>query len=372
MKQLAVLDKKKIRQYLLLFISSAVILLALNSILGVRRENTANAGSQHNLSGYAWSDNIGWISFNCTNTATCGASDYGVNVNTISGNMSGYAWSDNIGWISFNETAGCPEAECVTQPKVDVATGVVTGWARALANSASWDGWIKLGGSWSSSATFAGTTASGYSWGSDVIGWISWGGVDYAIVSSSPIVNTGPTVTITSPVISPVNTDTVTPVGFSATATVESGSVVAYEWRSGNCSTGTLLNNTLTFQQLMPLGTTVVYFRAEDNLGRWSTSCPNVTIIATAPSPLNAVCGASSGGSNGVAPATNLCNPGTATTTPVLRGGNWVWGCEGLYGGTDTNSCSSTNSCGNTTCERDKGETPSTCRSDCLVKYIEI
>jgi hypothetical protein len=61
------------------------------------------AGSEHSLSGYAWSDNIGWVSFNCTDFGTCGAVDYGVNVDN-SGYLSGNAWSSNIGWISFDPT----------------------------------------------------------------------------------------------------------------------------------------------------------------------------------------------------------------------------------------------------------------------------
>ena len=54
-----------------------------------------------NLSGYAWGENVGWISFSCENTASCGAVDYGVTINT-DGEFSGYAWAENIGWINFN------------------------------------------------------------------------------------------------------------------------------------------------------------------------------------------------------------------------------------------------------------------------------
>ena len=158
----------------------------------------AKAGTGDNLSGYAWSDNIGWISFNCTDVGTCATADYGVNVDTGTGNFSGYAWSDNVGWISFNETAGCPEAGCTTQPKVDLSTGAVSGWARALANGGGWDGWIKLGGPWSPSVTFSGTESTGYSWGSDVVGWVSWSGSGYGVVSNTNLLSTTPTVTLTA------------------------------------------------------------------------------------------------------------------------------------------------------------------------------
>ncbi|MFA5842046.1 MAG: hypothetical protein WC835_03785 [Candidatus Paceibacterota bacterium] len=373
---LHVLHRGKTKQYLFLLASVAVLLLVLNAVIRIDKKNIANAGASHNLSGYAWSDNIGWLSFNCTDAGTCASGDYGVNV-APSGAFSGYAWSDNIGWVSFNssDTTGCPTAPSCAAT-LNGANGNVSGWAKALSASGGWDGWISLSGTAADTSpygvSFTGSTGSGYAWGSDVVGWLSFNGTNYGIQSSTPLFNVGPTVTITSPAISPINTDTVTPVGFSATSTVQSGSVIAYEWRSGNCQTGTLLSTSLSFQQLMPLGTTVVYFRAQDNQGVWSISCPSVTINTTAPSPINATCGATSGGSSGIAPATGLCATGSATTTPVLSGGNWVWGCQGLYGGTDINSCYATNTCGNVTCQRDKGESPSTCRTDCPIDFREI
>ena len=68
------------------------------------------AGSVGNVSGYAWSPNIGWLSFNCDNNPPC-AQNYGVSINPSTGLFSGYAWSPNIGWVSFNKTdlTGCPK-----------------------------------------------------------------------------------------------------------------------------------------------------------------------------------------------------------------------------------------------------------------------
>lgn len=59
------------------------------------------------LTGYAWNDAIGWISFNCDQssqggTNTCGTSNYSVHIDGSTGNFSGYAWNDTDGWISFN------------------------------------------------------------------------------------------------------------------------------------------------------------------------------------------------------------------------------------------------------------------------------
>ncbi len=143
--------------------------------LSVAPQN-ASAASVATLSGYAWSSTIGWISFNGAN--------YGVSVDAA-GNLSGYAWSSNIGWVSFNQTSGCPESGCTTQPKIDPTTGVVSGWALALANGGGWDGWSKLGGPWSNSVVFSSNAATGYSWGADVVGWVSWDGVTKTVTTCS-------------------------------------------------------------------------------------------------------------------------------------------------------------------------------------------
>jgi hypothetical protein len=71
-----------------------------------------SASEADNISGWAWSPNIGWISMNCTTgSATggdiCDQSNYGVSFQN--GLWSGYAWNPHVGWISFNpsDTAVC-------------------------------------------------------------------------------------------------------------------------------------------------------------------------------------------------------------------------------------------------------------------------
>lgn len=81
---------------MVLIITSILFLVIDNSVVEI-----ASADSSDNVSGYAWNDNIGWISFNCTNDDTCATSNYGVNI-AANGSMSGYAWNDNIGWIDFS------------------------------------------------------------------------------------------------------------------------------------------------------------------------------------------------------------------------------------------------------------------------------
>ena len=173
-------------------------------------QQPVEAGGADNVSGWAWSSNIGWISFNCTNPGAGGcASNYGVNVDSGTGNFSGYAWAATndpdsaIGWISFNEAGPTPDgfscgANCTA--KLDLGTKKVAGWARALANGGGWDGWIKLrddidgdsvddyGVKWNSLAG----ELEGWAWGGEVMGWIAFnkeldgvnvhGGEDHAVV----------------------------------------------------------------------------------------------------------------------------------------------------------------------------------------------
>jgi|GEM_PF-1982860 len=149
------------------------------------------AGIGDNVSGWAWSENIGWISFNCNNSALpeprC-TNDYGVYVDPVTGVFSGYAWSENIGWIRFYPGT-------TFEAKLDLGTNKVSGWAKACAGSADpasctvfagtsgWDGWIKMrknttddgdtgpdyGVNYAATCEF-----SGWAWGSDVVGWVSF------------------------------------------------------------------------------------------------------------------------------------------------------------------------------------------------------
>ena len=48
-------------------------------VFGFFLVGSVKAGADDNVSGFAWSENIGWISFNCTNLDTCAVVDYGVN-----------------------------------------------------------------------------------------------------------------------------------------------------------------------------------------------------------------------------------------------------------------------------------------------------
>jgi hypothetical protein len=165
-----------------------LLFLLIGAFVALSDVNTAHAASGDNVSGWAWSENIGWLSFNNVSAGT--QLSYGVkiddsidpNTGVIRGTMSGYAWSENIGWVSFNgsDTTGCPVAPC----QAKVVGNALEGWARALngvGRTDGYDGWISLKGSnygiTLNTTDPATTKLENYAWGSDVIGWVQFSGV---------------------------------------------------------------------------------------------------------------------------------------------------------------------------------------------------
>lgn len=176
---------KKMKKILFLFIS----FLFLFSSFDVSADNSASK-----LTGWLWggSDDglgnatgVGWI-----NTTGAG---YEITIPLEDGSLSGYAWSDNIGWISFNadDLTGCPSGNCLATKSGDS----ITGWARILSiknaltagNSGGWQGWIKL-----INITITSTgQLSGYAW-SDELGWFDFSHASFrtlfAGISASPAI----------------------------------------------------------------------------------------------------------------------------------------------------------------------------------------
>src|SRR5271168_1989371 len=237
--------KKQTLSSPLIIVSSLVVAVALilvslfSSSLGFKKE--VHADTLESVSGYAWSSNIGWISFN--------GSNYGVNYDPSTGDLSGYAWadphddtdnSDNIGWISFNssDTTGCPNAPCQAQV---TSNGQVVGWAKVLsmyneqaANSTpdqNSEGWISLSGSASGGGTYGVTYSSstgsfsGYAYEPSVLGWISL---------------SGSTSNGSGPATYGVATDVCTAADFteSTTACVNNSQTISYTKNPGDMCTG--------------------------------------------------------------------------------------------------------------------------------------
>lgn len=213
------------------------------SVYSVFYYNLVSSSSNDNVSGYAWgadwvdvnmngSQNtpeeveggVGWISFNCLNEpGTCGiAENYGVNINPTTFDVTGYAWSNNFGWIKFGGLTGFPtgnatvssNAKFVGTYNAGVFNGYLEGWARFCSPASNpdsclgfltsdknggWDGWISLKGKTTTNVDYGvtvtnnifGNYAFGGSNGTNLllgiplnnnnVGWISFSGTNYDV-----------------------------------------------------------------------------------------------------------------------------------------------------------------------------------------------
>jgi hypothetical protein len=166
------------------------------------------------LAGFAWSDGIGWVSFNCNQPGaspaidTCATVNYSVSVipdtnstDSVLATLSGYAWSENIGWIKFGGLSNFPGGSA-DNAQIVFTDGEyrLSGWVRACAGTLSgdcsnmddhpdgWDGWISLNCSNLANGCDAfeyrvlvDTDAfDGEGWGDDVIGYIDFSYVTFA------------------------------------------------------------------------------------------------------------------------------------------------------------------------------------------------
>ncbi|HMB26230.1 MAG TPA: hypothetical protein VKP03_02330 [Patescibacteria group bacterium] len=113
----------------------------------------SSAEKAHKINGWAWSENIGWVSLNCYNSGLnnkCLNSDYGVDFDRETKEVFGYSWSEYGGWLCFGSS--CDETqENMFLPPDDAQivakitkNNLLTGWA-------GWpvlgkNGWVKLQG----------------------------------------------------------------------------------------------------------------------------------------------------------------------------------------------------------------------------------
>jgi len=127
-----------------------VFIFLIGAFLLVKEKiDMARAGEADNVAGWAWSsDNFGWFSANCSNLGLCpdvGRIDYGMNVED-DGTVSGYLWSENVGWVRFSNPEGeLAPGGAIARAIYDRVLGRITGWAKVLALGDG--GWLKLRGS---------------------------------------------------------------------------------------------------------------------------------------------------------------------------------------------------------------------------------
>ncbi|MFH1822753.1 MAG: DUF2341 domain-containing protein, partial [Patescibacteria group bacterium] len=143
---------------------------------------TGGETGKYNVSGYAWSSNVGWISFNCNNSGAGGCTDhdYGVKINDnynflLSDGNPGYAWSSNIGWIRFGGSDAPPDnyafnANCPSTCNAgnsctacyNPTDNNVYGWAKILTLGD--DGWLKLNGAWDEGVSINSSSGEFHGW----------------------------------------------------------------------------------------------------------------------------------------------------------------------------------------------------------------
>ena len=237
------MGNKSIKKVLGFFLLIALIVFGY-FVFTVSKTDFAKAGSSENISGWAWSETIGWISFNSLNcdadedglsegsppdcpAAGLPVANYGVHVDAV-GLFSGYAWSDGIGWISFwaADLVGCPSGTC--EARLNTTTFEVSGWARAVApvgrplsETGGWDGWIRLRGialdgtpyGVSLNTGVSPREFEGWAWGGDdtlpeaAVGWVSFNcsnqgvcaGSDYKVTTDFNIAPSASSLTVDDP-----------------------------------------------------------------------------------------------------------------------------------------------------------------------------
>ncbi|MES3032331.1 MAG: hypothetical protein V4699_03780, partial [Patescibacteria group bacterium] len=75
--------------------------------------------------------------------------------------------------IQFGGLSGFPTGSGTTASNATISGTSVVGWAKAISNGGGWDGWISLAGT-GYGVTLPSTSFSGYAWGGDVVGWMSF------------------------------------------------------------------------------------------------------------------------------------------------------------------------------------------------------
>lgn len=313
---------KKIFGRGLCFLASFALVVAVSTVaFKVTHPPVAHAQAittSSELVGYAWSDNIGWISFSGTNNGVT----YGVNEDS-SGNLTGYAWSDSIGWIQFGGLSGFPTNSGSTESNATINNGVMHGWVRACAGTVNagdsqtsptqvgdcdsmtsrtdgWDGWISLDGSnYGVSYNATDQQYEGWAWGSDVVGWINF-------ITGSSTPSTGTTtnpgngcsgvcsVGTTQPALTCSGSLNSSTNQITWTATVASGTTpYVFTWTPGSGTTGASSTN------------------ANSNISTWTT---NAITPASSPATYSISVGATSAGTT-VSGASCPSIPGPTSTT---------------------------------------------------------
>ncbi len=265
-------------------------------------------GTGFDISGWPWSDNVGFFSTD------------GLHVDA-SGVFSGYMWNDGIGWVNFAPSDGTPPSGT---KGVRINNTAVTGWARACSvfvtgcsgtmkddiYRGGWDGWVQM-----TSVDYNPTTGKfgGYAWGDLNVGWISFGvstaiagtceatnscdpGVDCQATNSCHSTGCNPEISVCSGDWGSNNvTLTIQPCQISATppAVPDTLSISSADGKISNCTfgSGTCTDSTYLSEDTVTLEAT---YSGTNALG-WTGCTPSpdnlscsITLGATSPVPVSA------------------------------------------------------------------------------------
>jgi hypothetical protein len=229
--------------------------------------------------------------------------------------------------------AGVPSQDCNTNACAPISG--VCGWAN--------------GGTYAAAPSVASRCNAGSATAVVDIGSWSWsclgapGGSNASCSAWKPAAppNQIPTAAISIPVGSPTTTFG-SLVAFAGSGSDPDGSIAAYQWRDGNCSTGALLSVSDSFTtSALTVGIHTIYLRVRDNASAWSTNCPSRTVTVTA-APTACSAGVAKswtvGGSNctGTTPATNSGLSGAVTDSTGPNVGSAAFLCtNGTWAATE-------------------------------------
>jgi len=133
----------------------------------------ASAGIEHNLSGWAWSSTVGWMSFNCTNDNRCDSYVPGIGAH----GPVPYVYDEDENWrislTEYSQAIADYNAKIIGESEFNLVTSLYnyrsgttrTGEYYSVTNGANYG--VNLDGS---------NNLVGYAWSSN-IGWIQFGGL---------------------------------------------------------------------------------------------------------------------------------------------------------------------------------------------------
>lgn len=270
------------------------------------------------LSGYAWSETIGWVHFQSS-----GSPAYGVLVDSSSGAMSGYAWSENLGWLSFN---GSETGSCGSAANLNIQSGVMDGWAKWLSSGEC----VHLKGSnYGVTYNSNNNEFSGYAWGETDTGWMHWKGSGYGVVSGSPIV--APPAAPTSLTASTTSTTQIN-LAWVDNASGETGFIIERKIGTGGtyAQIATANPNAQSYQNTGLAAGTLYYYRvkATNNGGdsAYSNEASATTLYVTSTinvtaSPASATWTINPGSLAGTGTGSKIVTPSQTGTSYTLTGG---------------------------------------------------